>query len=125
MTRRTERVNDLLQEELSAIIQRELKDPRLGEGLLTVTEVRVSPDLRQATAYVSHMGDLAERSGILRALESASHWIHGELVRRLKMRHVPEIAFEFDPTIERGARIAALLHEVRGTLPEDATPGDG
>ena len=118
MTRRTERVNDLLQEELSAIIQRELKDPRLGAGMVTVTEVRVSPDLRHAAVYFSYLGDEVERAGAQKALESASPFVHGELVRRLKMRHVPELSFRFDPTIESGSRIAALLHEVRGTLGE-------
>ena len=57
MTRRTVRVNELLREEISELLQREVKDPRLGEGLITVTEVQVSPDLRHATVFVSHLGE--------------------------------------------------------------------
>ena len=64
MTRRTLRVNELIREELSALIQRELKDPRLAQGLTTITEVTVSPDLRNAIVYVSHLGgDCAQRDG--------------------------------------------------------------
>ena len=113
MSRRTERVNELIREELSALIQREVKDPRLGHGLITVTEVTVSPDLRTAIVHVSHMGgDAAERDGVIAALKSASHFLHAELRRRLSMRYVPELAFRFDPSIERGARLAALINQV-------------
>ncbi|MCK6565615.1 MAG: 30S ribosome-binding factor RbfA, partial [Dehalococcoidia bacterium] len=61
MSRRTERVNDLLREQLSELIQREVKDPRVARGLVSITEVQVSPDLRHATVYVSHLGDSGER----------------------------------------------------------------
>jgi ribosome-binding factor A len=120
MSRRTERVNDLLREELSLLIQREVKDPRLGHGLTTITEVQVSPDLRHATVYVSYLGEGAdERDQVLRALASASHFLHNELMHRLKMRNVPEFLFRFDPSIERGARLAALIHEVTANRGED------
>lgn len=114
MTRRQERVSDLLQEELSQLIQQELKDPRMGSGLVSVTEVRVSPDLRNATAYISHLGDESERAGLMAALEHASHWLQGELLKRLALKRVPELVFRFDPSIERGARLAALINEVTG-----------
>ena len=119
MSRRTERVNDLLREELSALIQRELKDPRLEHGLVSVTEVQVSPDLKQATVYVSHLGAPEERPAILTALEHASHFLHNELLRRLNLRAAPNLRFRFDPSIERGARLAELIEEVRGA---DAGP---
>jgi len=112
MTRRTERVNELLREELSQLIQRELKDPRLERGLTTVTEVDVSPDLRHANVFVSHLGDAAERDGVLRALTSASHFLQAELTKRLKMRQVPAFTFRFDVSIERGARLAELIQRV-------------
>lgn len=116
MTRRQERVNDLLREELSQLIQREVKDPRVSHGLVSVTEVQVSPDLRHATVFVSHLGEPAERDGVLAGLNKAAHFLHGELVHRLSMRNVPELAFRFDPAIERGARLAALIHEVSEPL---------
>ncbi len=112
MTRRQERINDLLQEELSQLLQQELKDPRLGTGLVSITEVTVSPDLRHATVYVSQLGDVAERANVLRALGSAANFLHGRLLQRLALRHVPELHFRFDPTIERAARLTALIHEV-------------
>jgi ribosome-binding factor A len=120
MTRRTQRVNELIREELSSLIQRDLKDPRLGQGLTTVTEVTVSPDLRNATVYISHMGGggEAERNDVLKALASASHFLHNELRRRLDLRLVPELTFKFDISIERGARLAALINQVA------AAPGD-
>ncbi len=112
MSRRTARVNDLLQEELSALIQRDLKDPRLEHGLTTITDVEVAPDLRRATVFVSYLGADDEREGVLKALSHASRHLHNELVRRLAMRNVPELHFRFDPSIERGARLAALMNTV-------------
>jgi ribosome-binding factor A len=112
MSRRTERVNELLRHEVSELVGRELKDPRLGSGLLTVTEVDVSPDLRNATVYVSHLGEESERKDVLRALTSAAPFLHRELLRRLDMRRVPELRFRFDPSIERGARLSDLIHSV-------------
>lgn len=112
MTRRTTRINELLREELSDIIQRDVKDPRVRQGLLSITEVQTSPDLRQATVYVSHLGDEDEREQALRGLAAAAHFLHMELVHRLKLRHAPELAFRFDPSIERGARLTSLIHQV-------------
>ena len=112
MSRRTDRVNQLLREELSALLQRELKDPRVGHGLVSITEVTVSPDLRHATVYISHLGDSKDRDEVLRGLSAAARFLHTELMHRLKMRAVPELLFRFDPSIERGARLATLINEV-------------
>lgn len=112
MTRRTERVNELLREELSTLIARELKDPRLANGLVTVTEVQVAPDLRTATVFVSHLGSAGERKEVLRGLQSAAAFLHNQLVQRLDLRRVPEFRFLFDPSIERGARLAELIHSL-------------
>lgn len=114
MSRRTDRVNELLREELSDLIQREVKDPRVGHGLVSITEVHVSPDLRHATVYISHLGDPSERDEVLRGLAAAARFLHTELMRRVNMRHVPDLLFRFDPSIERGARLASLIHEVSG-----------
>ncbi len=119
MTRRTSRVNELLREELSQLIQREVKDPRVGHGLVSVTEVQVSPDLRHATVYVSHLGDESERPEVLRGLAAAAHFLHMELLHRLALRNVPELVFRFDPSIERGARLASLINEVAAEHPPE------
>ena len=118
MSRRTSRVNDLLQEELANLILRDVKDPRVSQGLLSITEVVVSPDLHHAIVFVSHLGSAAERADALKGLGQASHFLHRELMRRLNMRNVPELSFRFDPSIERGARLGALISEV--AVPEPA-----
>ncbi|MFN0145463.1 MAG: 30S ribosome-binding factor RbfA [Dehalococcoidia bacterium] len=120
MSRRTERVNELLREELSQLIQREVKDPRLEGAFASVTEVDVSPDLRHANVFVSFLGEAGARDGALQALQHASNFLHNQLMRRLAMRNVPALTFRFDPSIERGARLAALIHEVEGTHVEAA-----
>jgi ribosome-binding factor A len=112
MTRRTERVNDLLQEELSELL-RGLNDPRLaGQGLLSITDVTVAPDLRHAIVYISYLGTDEQRESALQGLKAAAHYLQRELMTRLHMRHVPDLAFRFDPSIERGARLSALISEV-------------
>jgi ribosome-binding factor A len=121
MSRRTDRVNDLLREELTTLLLREVKDPRVQQGMTTITEVEVSPDLRHAIVFVSHLGgDEHEREDVLVGLRKASHFLHAELVRRLNLRYVPELTFRFDPSIERGARLASLINEVRTSRSDDA-----
>ena len=119
MSRRTSRVNDLLREEITTLLLREVKDPRASQGLVTITEVQVSPDLRHATVYVSHLGDETERASVMKGLEHSAHFLHKELTRRLTMRHVPELIFRFDPSIERGARLASLINQVAATRTGD------
>lgn len=122
MSLRTTRVNELLREEISELILREVKDPRVSRGMITVTEVQVSPDLRRATVFVSHLGTEAERKDALLGLQRSAPFMHRELMHRLKMRTVPEFVFKFDPSIERGARLADLIHQVSDERHED---GDG
>lgn len=112
MSLRTTRVNELLRAEISELILREVKDPRVSEGLITITEIRVSPDLRHATVFVSHLGTDEEREHALAGLQRAAPFLHRELVHRLKMRAVPELQFRFDPSIERGARLSDLIRKV-------------
>ncbi len=122
MSRRTSRVNDLLREELSALLLRGLKDPRVAHGLVTITEVQVSPDLRHAIVYVSHLGDESERDEVLAGLQHSAPYLHRELVHRLALRSVPELVFRFDPSIERGARLAELIHQVSDTHGDPGPP---
>lgn len=112
MTMRTTRVAELLREELADLILREVKDPRVSRGLISITEVQVSPDLRRATVYVSHLGNDEERDEALKGLQNSAHFMHRELMHRLKLRNVPDLVFRFDPSIERGARLASLINEV-------------
>ncbi len=112
MTRRTERLNDLLREEISDLLRRGVKDPRVI-GLVTITDVDVSPDLRRAKVYVSVMGTDKEKASTYRALGAAAHFLQRELRRRLTIRRTPELEFCPDDSLERGARILALLEEAR------------
>lgn len=112
MSRRTERVNALLQHEVSDLLRREVKDPRVS-GLVSVTEVDVSPDLRRAKVYVSVMGTEEEREATFRALADAAHFVQRELRRRLTIRRTPVLSFLRDDSLERGARILALLRETQ------------
>ncbi len=111
MTRRLERVNSLIREELSDVLRRDIKDPRLGT-FLAITEVDTAPDLKHATVFVSNMGSKEQRHEIVSALTAAAGFLHHELVKRLKMRQVPDLSFQWDDSIERGARLLKLLDEV-------------
>jgi ribosome-binding factor A len=112
MTRRTERINDLLREEISDLLRRGLKDPRLA-GLITVTEADVSPDLAHAKVFISVMGTDEEKASTFRALAAAASFVRRELRKRLTIRRVPELAFLPDDSLERGARLLALLEQAR------------
>lgn len=109
MSRRTERVADLLREELAALIQRKLKDPRVQGTLTSLTEVVVTPDFRRAEVYVSHLGDEMRRSEILEGLQHSAPWLQEELRKRLRIRRVPALSFRLDPSLEHGAKLTALI----------------
>ena len=111
MTRRLERVNSVVREELSDLLRLQVKDPRIG-SLLSITGVSVSSDLRQATVFVSYMGSVEERRETMTALASASGFLHRELTRRLSMRHAPELTFQWDDSIERGDRISRIMDQI-------------
>ncbi|HYM16758.1 MAG TPA: 30S ribosome-binding factor RbfA [Dehalococcoidia bacterium] len=108
MSRRTERVNDLLREEISDLLRMELHDPRIG-GLVTVTRVDVSPDLRRADAFVSVLGTDQERASTLAALEHARPFLRRELSRRVRLRYTPDLAFHNDTSMERAQELTDLM----------------
>jgi len=111
VSHRLERVNSLIREELSELLRRDIKDPRLGT-FVSITGVVTAPDLKNATVYVSYFGSNEEKQGTLKALASATGFLHHELVKRLDMRHVPDLHFQWDDSIERGARLLRLIDEV-------------
>ncbi|HEY7465259.1 MAG TPA: 30S ribosome-binding factor RbfA [Dehalococcoidia bacterium] len=111
MSRRTERVNELIRHELSELILHELRDPRL-EGLISITRVEVSPDLYNARVHVSVMSETANQADAIRALNAAAGFLHKELVHRLEMRRVPFLTFQLDKSIEEGAAVLAQIEEV-------------
>ncbi|HOK55618.1 MAG TPA: 30S ribosome-binding factor RbfA [Armatimonadota bacterium] len=111
MSTRQEKVGELLKVEISQMLQRELKDPRIG--FVTITDVEVSPDLRHARVFVSIMGEEEERQASMKALKSASGFIRSELGKRLRMRVTPDVEFRIDSSIEQGARIFELLEQIK------------
>jgi ribosome-binding factor A len=117
--KRLERVNQLMKEEISRLVQRELKDPRLG--FVTITEVDATPDLRQAKVYVSVLGPEEKWVSSFKALESARGFIWSWLRKNLDLRVTPQLLFRPDRSMEHAARMSALLSGLR---PADAAPDD-
>jgi ribosome-binding factor A len=111
MAHRIERVNNLIRQEISRLLQRQVKDPRL-ESFVAVTEVVTSPDLRYAKVFVSYMGSQEERRETLNGLEAAAHFLRSQMARSLRLRRIPELSFEWDDSIERGTHLLQLIDEV-------------
>ncbi len=111
MSRRTLRLNRAIQQEISRLIEKDLKDPRL-EGVVSITEVTLSEDLRHARVYVSTMGDAEAKAQTLEGFKAASGYIRREVTTNLRMRHAPEFTFEYDNSIEHGAALLQLLDQV-------------
>ena len=96
---------------------RALKDPRIG--LVTVTAVSVTPDLREATVYVSVLGGARKRRATLAGLESARGVLQAKLGRELSLRRTPTLTFAYDDSVERGVRMTRLIEDLAAELPED------
>lgn len=111
MAHRIERVNSLIRQEISELLQRQVKDPRLG-NFIAVTEVSTSADLKYAKVFVSRIGGDEEKQETLSVLASASGFFRKELARRLKLRYTPELSFQWDDSIERGDHLLQLIDEV-------------
>ena len=115
MTRRTERLNHLLRQEISQLIQHHLMDPRL-DGLISVTEVEISTDLKQAQVYVSVLAEEEQKRKTFRGLKAASGYLRHHLAHRLVMRAVPELQFILDESLARGDHLTGLIREVASDL---------
>ena len=112
MPHRIERLNSLLRQEISELLQNQVKDPRLTR-FISVTAVEVSPDLSFAKVFVSPLGTEAEKQETITALGSASGYIRKELSERIKTRRVPELSFRLDETIEKADRVLRLIDHLR------------
>ena len=111
MAHRIERVNSLIRQEISELLQRQVKDPRLG-NFIAVTEVVTSPDLRHAKVFVSRIGGEEDKQEVMKALNSASSFLRRKLAGSLKLRYTPELSFRWDDSIERGDRLLHLIDDV-------------
>jgi ribosome-binding factor A len=108
MPRRVDRVNELLRTELSHLIAREIKDPRVA-GVISITEVVASSDLRSAKVYVSVMGQEADRKAAIEGIRSAASFLRRELRDRVNLKHTPHMTFVLDDSIEEGERVLRLM----------------
>jgi ribosome-binding factor A len=109
MSERMRRVNASVRQVLAEALP-ELKDPRIG--LVTITGVVTSPDLRIATVYVSVLGNARKRRTTLAGLEAAHGLLQGQLARQLRMKRTPQLTFEYDLSVERGVRMTQLIDEL-------------
>jgi ribosome-binding factor A len=121
MSQRTDRIDELLRQEIGSIVTREVADPRIG--FATITKVETTPDLRHARVWVSVIGQPKERSQTIAALGRAMPFVRRELGRTLRIKRIPDLHVELDDTAERGTRVLHLLDELEsGTAPESDLP---
>ena len=121
MSQRTDRVDELLRQEIGSIITRDVADPRVG--FATITSVETTPDLRHAKVWVSVIGQPAEREVTVAALRRAMPFVRHELGTRLRIRRIPDLHVHLDDTAERGTRVLQLLSELEaGVTPDPDVP---
>ena len=122
---RAERLGEQIKVEASDVLAREVHDP--GVGFVTLTRVRVSPDMQVAHIYYTGLGDAAAQRATEKALLRATPFVRRQLAQRLRLRRVPEIAFVFDKSIAHQARVEELLQEIHAAdarAIQDAPPDD-
>jgi ribosome-binding factor A len=110
MSQRTDRLDSQIRAELAELLQREMKDPRLG--FATITRVETARDLGTAKVWVSIMGTEIERDKTIKALTDAAPWLRRQLGERLTVRHIPQLVIHRDDSIEAGDRVLRLLREL-------------
>jgi ribosome-binding factor A len=121
MTARTDRIDQLLRQEIGAILARDIQDPRIG--FVTITDVETAPDLSTARVWVSVIGQPRERELTIKALERAMPFVRRELGSRIRLRRIPELHIRADDTAQRGTRVLQLLAELEaGGTPDDDAP---
>ena len=113
---RPERVGDQIRQELAVLIAREVQDP--GVGFLTLTRVKLTPDLQQARVFYTTIGDAKARTETARALERATPFLRRQIARRLRLKHVPELQFFYDESIERQDRIERIIQDLHAERAE-------
>ena len=112
MSRRVERINEQLRQEISQLLLRQIKDPRLS-GVISVTQVHTSGDLRSALVLISVMGDTAVKQSALEGVQSAAAFIRRELRGRLAMRYTPFLRFDLDDSLEHGEHLLHIMDGIR------------
>ncbi len=121
-SRRISRVAELIKREVSLMLLQDIKDDRVGAGMVSVTDVDVSGDLQHAKIYVSIYGTDEARAETMAGLKSATGYIRSELGHRVRLRRTPEVVFQEDRSIERGTRVLSLLNQIKSNRPLDNQP---
>jgi len=114
---RPERIGEQIRKEVSDLLLRGLKDTRIHAGMVSITDVQVTGDLRECTIFVSIYGDEAAQAAAMAGLHSAEGFVRSEIGRRIRLRYTPEVKFEQDISLERGDRIMALLLQLKKDPP--------
>ena len=112
VSRRIERINHLLRQEIADLLAREVKDATLAAALISIVDVETSPDLRSAKVYFSVYGDEEVVQAALQRLNRAAGFLHHNLKERLDLRHTPHLEFILDRSLARGARIMQLMRTI-------------
>jgi ribosome-binding factor A len=107
---RVRKIQEFIKQEVSSIILRDLKDPRLG--FVTITDAKITGDLREATVYVSLFGSDEQKKGTMEALRSANGYIRSEVGKRLQIRYAPQIEFKEDTSLDYGIKIDKILKDI-------------
>ena len=118
MSRRTDRINVLMRQELSGLISRALKDPRVS-GVITITQVNTSSDMRNARVYLSVMGDTDAKREALAGIRSASTFLRRELRNKISLRYIPFLSFELDDSLDNSMNMISILDNIKLS---DSTP---
>lgn len=117
---RPNRVGEEIKKELVSLIRKGIKDPRV-DTLVSITDVDVTGDLSYATVYISRFGSEKQRQDALEGMKAASKYLRGELSKRLKLRVVPELIFKLDDSLQYGAKIETILHQIHEEEKQNAT----
>jgi ribosome-binding factor A len=119
---RTRRIAEQIQRELAEVIRHEMKDPGVA-GLVTITEVEVSPDHSHAKVFFTRLGDESLIRETSAGLKRAAGFLRTQLAQRLKLRTVPQLEFKYDASVERGARLSRLIDEAVGSTAKHPSEG--
>ncbi len=117
--RRVSRVAELIKREVSQMLIYDIKDDRVGSGMVSVTDVVVSGDLQHAKIFVSVYGTEEAKQETMAGLKSATGYVRTELGQRVRLRRTPEVIFQEDPSIERGTKVLSLLNQLNHDRPAD------
>jgi len=123
MSRRTDRINEQLREEISRVLARQIKDPRLN-SVISITRVESSSDLRSAKVYISVLGNDIQRKEALEGLQSAASFLRREIRDRINMKHTPFMTYLLDDSIQEADHLLRLLNDVKSEDTSEQTISD-